>query len=107
MAAGRSVASAERAPVPHFQSKPGSKASSASPTSPGRSFLRPGIVGLFVGAIALAARQAAVQAEPVLAPLATVVASFSAALIAEIGFSCSSRAAPASTGSRSSSPARP
>jgi uncharacterized membrane protein YjjP (DUF1212 family) len=64
-----------------------------------REDLASGIVGLFVGAIALAARKAAVQAAPMLAPLATVAASSSAALIAEIGgSSCSSRAAPASTG---------
>jgi len=41
--------------------------------------------GLIVGAIAIAARRVAVQAEPMLAPVAAVAASFTAALIAELG----------------------
>jgi uncharacterized membrane protein YjjP (DUF1212 family) len=48
-----------------------------------------GMVGLLVGAIAIAARKAVVRAEPMLAPLAAVVASFAAALIAEIGVNAS------------------
>jgi uncharacterized membrane protein YjjP (DUF1212 family) len=48
-----------------------------------------GAVGLLVGAIALAARKATVRAEPMLAPFAAVAASFSAALIAEIGVNAS------------------
>jgi uncharacterized membrane protein YjjP (DUF1212 family) len=54
-----------------------------------RDVLASGIVGLLVGAIALAARKAAVRAEPMLAPFAAVAASFTAALIAEIGVNAS------------------
>jgi uncharacterized membrane protein YjjP (DUF1212 family) len=47
-----------------------------------------GIVGLFVGAVALAARHAT-RAEPMIAPLAAVVASFAAALLVELGLKAS------------------
>lgn len=47
-----------------------------------------GIVGLLVGAVALAARRTA-RAEPMIAPLAAVVASFSAAGIAQLGLKAS------------------
>jgi uncharacterized membrane protein YjjP (DUF1212 family) len=49
-----------------------------------RDVLAGGIVGLLVGAIALRARRAA-RAEPMVAPLAAVAASFAAATIAELG----------------------
>jgi uncharacterized membrane protein YjjP (DUF1212 family) len=43
------------------------------------------VTGLVVGAIAIGARRAAVRAEPMLAPVAAVAASFTAALILELG----------------------
>jgi uncharacterized membrane protein YjjP (DUF1212 family) len=50
-----------------------------------RDVLASAAAGLVVGAIALTARRAGVQAEPMLAPFAAVAASFTAALIAEFG----------------------
>jgi uncharacterized membrane protein YjjP (DUF1212 family) len=47
-----------------------------------------GLVGLLVGTVALAARRAA-RTEPMIAPLAAVTASFSAAAIAELGLNAS------------------
>jgi uncharacterized membrane protein YjjP (DUF1212 family) len=47
-----------------------------------------GIVGLLVGAVALAARRAT-RAEPMLAPLAAVAASFGAAVLVEVGWNAS------------------
>jgi uncharacterized membrane protein YjjP (DUF1212 family) len=48
-----------------------------------RDVLASGAAGLVVGAIALAARRAAIRAEPMLAPFAALAASFTAALIAQ------------------------
>jgi uncharacterized membrane protein YjjP (DUF1212 family) len=47
------------------------------------------VAGLVVGVIALAARKAVVRAEPMLAPFAAVAASFTAAVIAELGLNAS------------------
>ena len=46
--------------------------------------LAAGAVGLVVGTVALASRRAAVRAEPMLAPLAAIAASFSSALLAKL-----------------------
>jgi uncharacterized membrane protein YjjP (DUF1212 family) len=45
--------------------------------------LAAGAVGLVVGTVALASRRAAVRAEPMLAPLAAIAASFSSAVLAK------------------------
>jgi uncharacterized membrane protein YjjP (DUF1212 family) len=46
--------------------------------------LAAGAVGLVVGTVALASRRAAVRAEPMLAPLAAIAASFSSAVLAKL-----------------------
>jgi uncharacterized membrane protein YjjP (DUF1212 family) len=50
-----------------------------------RDALASGLAGLVVGAIALGAKRAALRAEPMLAPFAAVAASFTAALLVELG----------------------